>query len=101
MRSSDSQYATAGTDPPWPWGVEEWAELTDFAVDDSAFSVALRICDGGRRDAHPLLVEGRTKSTNTNTSTSKSKSKSRSRSGAVERLSVRGRWDGPPLAPPS
>ena len=26
---------------------------------------------------------------------------SRSRSGVVERLSMRGRWDGPPLAPPS
>ncbi len=93
VRSSDFQYAAAGTDPPWPWGVEKWAELTDFAVDDSAFSVALRICDGGRRDARALLAEGWTKSMNTSTS--------RSRSGAVERLSVRGRWDGPPLAPPS
>ncbi len=81
--------------PPLALGFEKWAELTDFGVDDSAFPVALRICDGGRRDAHRLLVEGRTKSTNTSTSTS------RSRSGAIERLSVRGRWDGPPLAPPS
>ena len=37
-----------------------------------------------------LLAEGRTKSTNT------SKSKSKSRSGAVERLSIRSRWDAPP-----
>ena len=31
----------------------------------------------------------------------KIKIRSRSRSGVVERLSMRGRWDGPPLAPPS
>ncbi len=56
VRSSDSQYAAAGTDPPWPWADEKRAVLANFEVDDLAFSVALRICDGGRRDAHPLLV---------------------------------------------
>ncbi len=72
------------------WADEKWAVLANFEVDDLAFSVARRFCDDGRRNARALLAEGRIKS--------KIKSKRRSRSGAVERLSVGGRRDGPPLA---
>ncbi len=84
------------------WAVEEWAELAKFEVDESAFSVARRFCDGGRRNARALLAEGWNKSMSMNTSSkskSKSKSKSRSRRGAVERLSVCGRRDDPPWPP--
>ncbi len=38
------------------WDVEERAELAKFEVDESAFSVARRFCDGGRRNARALLV---------------------------------------------
>ena len=50
-------------------------------------------------NARALLAEGWTKSMSTSTSTSRVQS--RSRRGVVERLSVCGRRDGPPLAPPS
>ncbi len=73
--------------------------MARFHVGDSAFSVARRFCDGGRRNGPRLLAEGRTKSTSTNKSTSTSTSTSRSRSGAVKRLSVGGRRDGPPWPP--
>ncbi len=53
MRSSDSQYAAAGTAPPWPWAVEKRAVFATFEFEGSAFSVARRFCDGGRRDARP------------------------------------------------
>ena len=58
VQSNDSQYAAAGTNPPWPCGVEKWAELVDFEVDDSAFSVARRFSDGGRRNAPVLRYSG-------------------------------------------
>ena len=75
------------------WGDENWEVLANFAVGGSACFVARRLCDGGRRNARPLLAEGRSTSTSTSrsrstsTSTSRSTSTSSRRSGAVERLS--------------
>ncbi len=63
--------------------------MANFEVGDAAFSGARRFSNGGRRNLRPLLAEGRSTST------------SRNRSGSVERLSVRDRRNGPPLAPPS
>ena len=100
VRSSDSQNAAAGTAPPWPWADEKWTVLANFEVDDLAFSDARRFCNGGRRNAAGLASYWRRAGLRVRVreSKSKSKSKSKSRSGAVERLSVRGGRDGPPLA---
>ncbi len=39
---------------PSPWADEKRAVLANFELEDSAFSVARRFCDGGRRDGPPL-----------------------------------------------
>ena len=52
--SIDSRYADAGTDPPWPWADEKWAVFANFELDESALSVARRVCTGDRQHGPPL-----------------------------------------------
>ena len=107
-----------------PWADEKRSVLANFVLEESAFSVARRFCDGDRWVGPPcpgLMKSGRCGRNSKSTirryllresivmaaagtasllaqGWSTSKSKSRSRSGAVERLSVRGRRNAPPLA---
>ena len=51
---SSGLLAGGAVNSAWHWVVEKWGVLANSEVDDSAFSVARRFCDGGRRDGPPL-----------------------------------------------
>ncbi len=112
--------------PRWRWADEKRAVLGNFEVDDSAFSVARRFFDGGRRDGPPLAPPSKGGESWRNIRGGKSPlrilqvinrprwrwaDEKRAVLGNFEvddsafsvarRFFDGGRWDGPPLAPPS